>query len=134
MRKQLDKINAKLEKQLAMHFSDKTPQHIIDKNNEETQNLFELKSKSEKQLSEFETNDINGTNMVKVDKKDTSTLIRNSLSPPNRIEVLDDFTVKLNDFDNNGELTGVVFVPLSNLLKFFSNDILNKKLSKNLER
>ena len=61
--------------------------------------------------------------MVKVDKINASTIIRNSISHPERIEVLNDLTIKLNDFNNKGILSGVVYVPLSNLLNFFLNDV-----------
>lgn len=124
-----DTIITKLEKQTAKQFSDKTPQLIIDKYNEETRKLLELKSEIEERLSKFEIKEIVGTNMVKVDKKNTSTLIRNSISHPERIEILDDLTIKLNDFDNKGILSGVVYVPLNNLLNFFLNDAFDKKLS-----
>ena len=67
--------------------------------------------------------------MVRVDKKATSTLIRNSISHPERIEVLSDLTINLNDFDNLGKLAGVVYVPFDNLLNFFLNDAFDITLS-----
>lgn len=129
VKQSLDKINAKLEKQNNMRFSDKTPKHVITKHQEETNNLLELKQEAEEELSRFEVKEIDGTNMVKVDKKNASTLIRNSISHPERIEILDNSIIRLNDYDNKGVLTGVVYVPLSNLIHFFLNDVFDKKLS-----
>ena len=129
LRQSLEKIENKLQKQYNMRFSDKTPEHVIMKYNEETKNLEESKQQVEEELSKFEVKTIDDTNMVRVDKKATSTLIRNSISHPERIEVLSDLTIKLNDYDNLGKLAGVVYVPFDNLLNFFLNDAFDITLS-----
>jgi hypothetical protein len=129
LRQSLEKIENKLQKQYNMRFSDKTPEHVIMKYNEEIKNLEESKQQVEEELSKFEVKTIDDTNMVRVDKKATSTLIRNSISHPERIEVLSELTIKLNDYDNLGKLAGVVYVPFDNLLNFFLNDAFDITLS-----
>ena len=125
----LDNIEIKLSKLKNIRFNvDRTPQHVIDKNNNEVNELEQMKSEILKQLSLYTIKEIDGIKMAKVDYKSCAAIIRNCLSHPERIIIGDDLIIRLNDYDNKGNISGVVCVPFNNLMEFFLNDLLKKEM------
>lgn len=119
----------------------------LSKNNNEYLNnrkkYFELELKNvlnsiadcENNISNTKIIEVDGKIFEKVSNKDCATIIRNCFAHSNRIRIAGDHNrgsqITLTDYDNLGNISGVVYTNISSLLEFLNNEIFQNKMKNN---
>lgn len=86
----------------------------------------------EKEISKYEKIVISRIPLEKTENDQTATIIRNCFAHSNRIRIAGFFNgqiqVTLTDYDNEGNLSGVVYTNLSSILEFLKNEVFENKI------
>ena len=86
----------------------------------------------EKEISKYEKIVISRIPLEKTENDQTATIIRNCLAHSNRIRIAGFFNgqiqVTLTDYDNDGNLSGIVYTNLSSILEFLKNEVFENKI------
>lgn len=103
---------------------DKFTKALTDKVNE----LTEVINK----INKLETIQVDGETIIKESNGDCATTIRNCFAHGNRVQIFgeykEDLGITLTDYNEYGEISGIVYTNLSSLLDFLKKDIFENKI------